>query len=294
MQKNSLIPVALIAALSLLSGCMPGKSGDEYQASYDSLMLEKSKTEANLNDMLGLINEVEANLSQLTAAEQMIQVGTANGELSASAKDRIRGQIQALSATLEENKTKLNEQAEKLRKSNINISALDKKIKDLQSRLEEKERVIADLTGQLDGLRGTVAQQDSLIGDLSEAQRSNQTTIELQDQKIARQESELYTGYYCFGTQRELKDQKILSGGGLFSSMKVLPDGFNKDYFLAIDTRNVQTIELFAPKARLRTNHPSNSYRFDTDGDGNKILRITDTKAFWSNGKYLVIEVEPK
>lgn len=294
MRKNLLISVTAIAALAFLSGCLPGKSEKEYQASYDSLLLEKGKTESSLNEMLGLINEVEANLSQLTAAEQMIEVGSANGELSASAKDRIRSQIQALSQTLEENKAKLNEQAEKLRKSNINITALDKKIAELQTRLTEKEKQIAELTGQLDGLRGTVAQQDSLIGDLNESQRASETTIALQDQKIARQEAELYTAYYCFGTQKELKEQKILSGGGLFSSMKVLPEGFNKDYFLAIDTRNVRTIELFAPKARIRTNHPANSYRFDTDGDGNKILHITDASAFWSNGKYLVIEVEPK
>ena len=294
MQKNFLLSALALASLGLfvLSGCDYGKSDEEYQSSYDSLMMEKSKTEASLNDMLSLINEVEGNLAQLTEAEQMIQVDAANGELSASTKDRIRSQIQALSATLEENKAKLNAQAEKLRKSNINISALDKKLADLQNRLTQKEQVIADLSAQLEGLKTTVAQQDSLIGDLNESARVNETTIALQDQKIARQESELYTAYYCFGTQKELKDQKILSGGGLFSSMKVLPDGFNKGYFNAIDTRNVKTIELFAPKARVRTNNPSSSYRFDTDGDGNKILHITDPEAFWAAGKYLVIEVE--
>lgn len=294
MLRNLLISSVAIATIAIVPGCTSGKSDKEYQASYDSLLMEKSRTEDNLNEMLSLINEVEANLSQLTAAEKMIEVGSANGELSASSKDRIRSQIQALSQTLEENKAKLNEQSEKLRKSNINIAALDKKITDLQNRLNEKERVIADLTSQLDGLRGTVAQQDSMIVDLNENKKVNETTIAIQDQKIARQEAELYTAYYCFGTQKELKDQKILSGGGLFSSMKVLPEGFNKDYFLAIDTRNVHTIELFAPKARIRTGQPVNSYRFDTDSDGNKILRITDDKAFWSNGKYLVIEVEPK
>ena len=294
MTKNFVFTLAALGAMSLFTACNGGKSGEEYQAGYDSLLLEKTKTEASLNEMLSLINEVETNLSRLTEAEQMIEVGTATGELSASAKDRIRSQIAALSSTLEENKAKLNAQAEKLRTAGINISALDKKIADLQTRLNEKDALIADLTGQLDGLKGTVARQDSIIGDLGEAQRVSETTIALQDQKIARQESELYTAYYCFGTQKELKDQNILSGGGLFSSMKVLPEGFNKDYFLAIDTRNVTTIELFAPKARVRTSHPANSYRFDTDGDGNKILRILDAGDFWSGGKYLVIEVEPK
>ena len=294
MNTKLLYTAALAASLLLLTGCFANKSEEEYRASYDSLLLEKTKTESSLNDMLGLINEVESNLAQLTQAEQMIEVGSATGELSSSAKERLRNEIAALSTTLEENKAKLNAQAEQLRKSKINLSALDKKISDLQTRLEEKDRIIADLSGQLDGLKSTVARQDSIIGDLNESQRANETTIALQDQKIARQEAELYTAYYCFGTRSELRDQNILSGGGLFSSMKVLPEGFNKDYFLAIDTRNVHTIELFAPKARIRTNHPAESYRLDTDPDGNKILVITDAEAFWSSGKYLVIEVEPR
>lgn len=49
-----------------------------------------------------------------------------------------------------------------------------------------------------------------------------ETTIALQDRKIAQQEAQLYTGYYCFGTISELKEQNILSGGGLFSRTKVL------------------------------------------------------------------------
>ena len=47
----------------------------------------------------------------------------------------------------------------------------------------------------------------------------------------------------------------------------------------------------FAGKAKLKSNHPEGSYEFVKDEDGNMTLKITDEKAFWSLGKYLVIEV---
>ena len=70
-----------------------------------------------------------------------------------------------------------------------------------------------------------------------------------------------------------------------------MQSGFNKDYFISIDIREVKEIPLFAGKAKLKSNHPEGSYEFTKDEDGNLTLKITDTKAFWSLGKYLVIEV---
>ena len=71
----------------------------------------------------------------------------------------------------------------------------------------------------------------------------------------------------------------------------MLQDGFNKDYFISIDIREVKEIPLFAKKAKLRSNHPEGSYEFIEDEDGNLALIIKDENTFWSLGKYLVIEV---
>ena len=59
----------------------------------------------------------------------------------------------------------------------------------------------------------------------------------------------------------------------------------------ATSIREVKEIPLFAGKAKLKSNHPEGSYEFVKDEDGNMTLKITDEKAFWSLGKYLVIEV---
>lgn len=88
-----------------------------------------------------------------------------------------------------------------------------------------------------------------------------------------------------------MKAQNILSKKGLFSKTKVLQDGFNKDYFITIDIREVTEIPLFASKAKLQSNHPDGSYEFIKDEDGNMTLKISDPKTFWSLSRYLVIEV---
>lgn len=293
---RTLLNSAAVALLVLgTAGCdNSGESKQELQAKYDTLLQEKSQNEQNLNEALSLIDEVESSLAQLTQAEHMIEVGAATGELTPSEKDRIRNQIESLSQTLQTNREKIAQQEKLLKDRNININSLTKKLNNLQAQLKEKEATIVTLQEQLGGLTARVAQQDSLIGDMRERQEVQETTIRLQDQKLAKQEADLYTAHYCFGTMEELKEQKILTGGGLFSSVKVLPEGFNKDYFLTIDTRNVTSIALFAPRARVRTDHPATSYRLDTDREGNKTLRILDAEAFWSKGKYLVIEVEPR
>ena len=53
----------------------------------------------------------------------------------------------------------------------------------------------------------------------------------------------------------------------------------------------MKEIPLFASKAKLKSNHPEGSYEFVEDEDRNLTLKINDEKAFWSLGKYLVIEV---
>lgn len=289
----ALAGAALALSLFAVSCAEQGSSYKKLQNSYDSLLLQSKQDKQDLNEALTLISEVEADIARVAETENRIQMGATSGDLNASTKDQLRSDIEFLNKTLQENKERLAQQEKMLKQKDINVSALTKKIQSLQAQISEKENVISQLQQQLAGLSAQVAHQDSIIGDFSEAQRNNETTIALQDQKIARQDAQLHTAYYCFGTSAELKEQKILAGGGLFSKLKVMPEGFNRDYFMAIDTRSVSSIALFAKRALLRTDHPASSYRFDTDSDGNKTLKILDTKEFWSRGKYLVIEVEP-
>lgn len=283
-----------VALTLMVVGCTgnKGSSYDKLKTSYDSLLMQSDKNQADLNEAIGIINEVESSLSQIADAEHRVQADALKGELNQSQKQQIMDEISLLRQTLQENKQNLAQQQEKLKRSGINIAALNKKIDLLSSQIAEKDQMIQSLQADLESARGMIARQDSLITEQTEKGAVNEATIAIQNKKLEAQDAALHQAYYCFGTLSELKEENIIKGGGLFSKAKVLPEGFNQEYFKQVDTRDLTTIALFAAKAHLRTQHPASSYHFEKDADGNQTLVIDNQQEFWSRSKYLVVEVE--
>ena len=141
----------------------------------------------------------------------------------------------------------------------------------------EKDSLIAQLGGQVENLGKDV---ETLKSD----NESKQTKINEQDETI-------HTAWYVFGTRKELKEQKIITSEGIFSPSRVLKSDFNKSYFVRIDARKTKSIPLYSTRAKILTSHPKSSYTLEKD-NGNFVLLILDTEAFWSVSKYLVIEVD--
>ena len=278
---------------ALLASC--GQQSAEYKklkAENDSLRIENTKSTEELNEMLSTLNDIEADIQSIRDAENYITIQRqSGGELSQTRREKIKQNMQLISETLKKNRAQISELEEKLKKSGIQSDALRKTVQRLSSELNEKTKMIVALQEDLAKKDVRIQELDEMVSSLSEDVENLSTTAAAQSEKINEQDKALHTAYYCFGTTKELKDQKILSGGGLFSKSKVLQDGFNKDYFISIDIREVKEIPLFAKKAKLRSNHPEGSYEFIEDEDGNLALIIKDENTFWSLGKYLVIEV---
>lgn len=288
MKKLAITLFAGITAVAMMTSC--GENSSAYkklQKQYDSLAVVSQQSGQNLDAMLSIINEVEENFKEISKAENFVTVKRSNGDLNASTKDEIRNNMLIISQTLKNNR----EQLIKLEKSSSSSKQLKQTVRRLMKQLEEKESELNTLRNELAARDIRINELDSAVVDLNKNVQDLQSTAQQQSKTIQSQDADLHRAYYCFGSMQELKEQKILAGGGIFSSLKVLPDGFNKDYFLSLDTREVSTIALFAPKARVRTQHPSGSYEFVKDNDGNLSLHILDTKEFWSLSKYLVIEV---
>lgn len=278
---------------ALLASC--GQQSAEYKklkAENDSLRIENTKSTEELNEMLSTLNDIEADIQSIRDAENYITIQQqSGGELSKTRREKIKQNMQLISETLKKNRAQISELEEKLKKSGIQSDALRKTVQRLSSELNEKTKMIVALQEDLAKKDVRIQELDEMVSSLNEDVENLSTTAAAQSEKINEQDKALHTAYYCFGTTKELKDQKILSGGGLFSKSKVLQDGFNKDYFISIDIREVKEIPLFAKKAKLRSNHPEGSYEFVEDEDGNLALIIKDENTFWSLGKYLVIEV---
>ena len=282
----------LLSTALLTASCVENSS--EYQklkSENEELKADKAKSTEELNEMLSTLNDIQTDIESIKDAEQYLKIEPSNGEMNANKKEQIRNNMKLIAETLKNNREQLNTLQEKLKKSNIQSSALQKTIDRISKELNEKAQMIAGLQEELAKKDIRIKELDDIVANLNENVETLSATTAEQTKKINEQDKQLHRAYYCFGTSKELKEQNILTGGGLFSKSKMAKENFNEDYFISIDTREVTSIPLYARKASVRSNHPENSYRFVKDAEGNLTLEIVNAKSFWSLSKYLVVEV---
>ena len=282
------LALIFVCCMVLIVSCDQSSSDNKaLQMQNDSLMLENKKTTAEMEGLLSLLNEVEDNFASIKAAENYLMVqSVTGGEMTPTIRERLTDDMKLITEILNKNKTQIGELENQLKNSNIKSSQFQKTITRLQTELNQKTETLVALQSKL-------AEKDLQIAELSEsvsALSADVNTLKVQTEQqmetIAQQESTINTAFYCFGTSKELKDQKILQKGELSSN-------FNKDYFTKIkDINKFEKIDLFAKKAKLITKHPDGSYEMKKDESGNLMFMILDAKNFWSLGKYLVIEVK--
>jgi len=283
--------LVLVCTTMLVSCVQNSAEYKKLQAENDSIRLENTKNTAEINDMLDILNEVEADFQAIRDAENYLSVQQQPGELSNSRREQIRQNMQLITETLAKNKEQIALLEERLKNSGIQSSALRRTIDRLTAEVEQKTLLIAVLQEDLANRDVRIQELDNMVASLNENVEELSTAAAAQVDRLNAQDKALHTAYYCFGTAKELKAQNILSGGGLFSKPKVLQPGFNEDYFIPIDIREVQEMPLFAGKAKIVSNHPQNSYELVKDASGNLTFKILDIASFWSLGRFLVLEI---
>jgi hypothetical protein len=253
------------------------------QSENETLRAEKIRTAYDMEDMFSALNDIYTDFEILREAEGYLTIEP-TGELSIDKQTQIKNNIRQIAETLQSKRLLLASLEEKLKNSTIQSAALQQTIERLTAEIDQKAQLIASLQEDL-------AKKDIRIRELDEQIENLALTAFAQSHTISNQDKELHEAYYCFGTKKELKEQDILTGGGLFAKSKLLQGTFNRNYFLTVDTRDVTEIQLYTRKAKVHTNHPKNSYKYDNDPNGNLILVVVEPGLFWSMSKYLVIEV---
>lgn len=287
--KKLLFLVVCIAAL-MLPSCKNPKESDEYkrlQAEADSLRFAGVKQSNEYNEMLTLINEIENSFREIKEKENYLtEQSQAGVELNRSTKEKIMADVQLLTDNLKKNKEKIQKLEQQLKKSGLKSTELEKRIKGLAQEIEEKTKTIAALQEELGQKNIVIAEQGQTIQEQLSAIEQQSETLNQQQAQLSAQDKSLNTGYYVFGTKKELENEKILVKG------KVMQQGYNKEYFTQIDIRNKKTIDLFSKKAKLLSVHPESSYVLEKAEDKNLTLVILNQKDFWSISRYLVIQVD--
>ena len=284
--------IGLFAAL-LVSSCGFNQSEmRKLQQTNDSLMNVTIRERAEFDELLSTLNGVEDGFQQIKDAENYLSVQAQSGQdITLSTRKRLEADMMMIQQTLHANRQKISQLEEQYKKSNIRSKQLEQTLTRLMREVDEKTQTIGMLQNEL-------ARRDTRIASLSDSLAILSTEVgdltsqaTQQEAVLIKQDEELHRAYYVFGTNKELKEEKIIEGGFL-KSKRVLEGNFNKDYFTVIDVRNFSQLPLFAKKAQVLSNMPKDSYDFVRDASGNMTLVITDTEQFWSLSKYLIIAVD--
>ena len=279
----------LFVCAAMLASCDGFKGGNkDLKAENDSLLMELTQRNAELDDMMGTFNEVQEGFRKINAAESRVdlQRGTIT-ENSASAKQQIASDIEFISKQMEENKAQIAKLQAQLKKSNTNSAQMKKAVEALTAELNAKQQRIEELQTELASKNIRIQELDAAVSDLSAAKETLTAENEAKAKTVAEQEKSLNAAWFVFGTKSELKAQKILQSGDVLKSAD-----FNKDYFTQIDIRTTKEIKLYSKRAELLTTHPAGSYEVVKDDKGQLTLKITNPNEFWSVSRYLVIQVK--
>jgi hypothetical protein len=279
--------IYFIALLPLALGCGGGKQEgvltveDSLTAVAGGQHVRIEKQDSSIQSFIQGFNEIQDNLDVIKEKEKIVTSNSKDAETRKNKEEQIVADIQAMYDIMNKNKQQLASMKAKLNKSNKKNAELEKFITRLTSDIEAKDAQINDLKTQLEQLNVELTNLNTSYQEVT--------------QESAVKTEKLNTGYYAFGTAKELIKNNVLTkeGGfiGIGKSQKVKED-FNKNYFTKVDITNTQEIVLGAKKAKIVTTHPAGSYKIEgKDGKAEKLV-ITNTDDFWSASKYLVIVVE--
>lgn len=282
------LAILLVCAAMLASCNGLGGGSKDLKAENDSLLMELTQRNAELDEMMGTFNEVQEGFRKINAAESRVDLtrGTIS-ENSATAKQQIASDIEFITKQMEENKAQIAKLQAMLKSSKNNSAQLKKAVESLTQELVAKTQRIEELQAELASKNIRIQELDAAVSDLAATKETLTAENEAKAKTVAEQEKILNAAWFVFGTKSELKAQKILESGDVLKSAD-----FNKDYFTQIDIRTTKEIKLYSKRAELLTAHPAGSYELVKDDKGQLTLKITNPTDFWSVSKYLVILVK--
>lgn len=278
--------IAIAVSVMVLTGCTNNKKAPVSADSMtkDSLESVIAQKDSDLNDVMGLINEVQEGFREINEAQNRVNI-VKDGE-GANKAQQIRENIKFISATMKHNHELIEKLQKQLSQSTLHGNQMKAAIDNLVQQLDDKDQQLQQMRAQLDAKDIHITELDETINNLNTNVSNLNKESSSKSETINTQDKQLNTAWYVFGTKDELKEQHILIG------KKLMQANFNNSYFTKIDIRNLSELKLYSKYAKIMTVHPSSSYTLTRDANKQYILNITNPNIFWSTSKYLVIVVK--
>lgn len=287
----SAISIAACAAVALtpLTSCGDKQKLEQSEAQNTMLTDRLQETLATQDSLFALINDITDGMTQIKEIERIVSTSGSLTSESPSRKEQLRSDMAALQMALQQRRERLEELEKKLGSSEGNNKTLLTTIANLKAQIAEQSTEITTLNNQLAEAGVKITQLNTQVDSLSNAVTEVSDALDMAEQEATEMANELNTCYFVIGTQKELKENKIIESGFLRKT-KVLPKDFNTAYFTKGDKRTLTEIPTHAKKAQVMTNQPAGSYEIVDGADGQKVIKITDPAKFWSVSNFLVIK----
>lgn len=283
MKKIMILALALTATLMACNG---NKEQKEQLA--DDNQPDISKVEGQRDSLMNLIGDISENLLEVNRMENILVSGDFKD--TPDKRQEIIANIAALRQELDARKQALEDLEKRLKSSNGYTAKLQKTIESQKQLIEEQaqkiqqlENALADANTKISDLNQSVDNLNTQVSTVTEernaeTQRANQAT------------DELNICYYVCGSNKELKEHKILEKKFL-GKTKTMEGDFDHSYFTKADKRTLHEVKTYAKKAELKTSHPAGSYSIEEEG-GMMVIKIKDSKKFWEKSNFLVVQTK--
>ncbi len=267
------------------------RENEKLKTENQELRRETQAQDSLINEFVVSFTRIQENLATIREKEERIQQAReGNLEKSMSSRDEVIKDIEVINELLSENRQTIASLNKRLSAAQYENQNLNKMIRSLNNQVNEKD-------SQVVVLKENLAAVNFEMSALNNRLQQSQEVRQMQEEEITRKTEALNTAYYAIGTYDDLEENNVIDKkGGLLGigRTKTLADDFNRDYFTQVDITKTTLIpiETEEDEARLITNHPSDTYKWNKTDDVINSLEILDPARFWGNAKYLVIVLD--
>lgn len=285
------IAIILVASV-LFTSC--NKREKELEQQLTELQELSSKKDEDIDAFIESMTEIQLNLDSIKELEGIITArAIENSENPTSAEDAIVYDMFLIYESMKRTRDQIETLEKKLEQSAIGSDKLKRLVAKLKKDIVEKDEEISMLK---EGLAEANIYIDKLMSSVDRLALENERRIKVIQEKnveLQEKEDEIQTGYFAYGTTKELRAKNIIDKEGAFlgiGGVKVISEDMSLDDLEQINIQEATEIELSGKKPELITPHPKHTYEF-VMGEKNKVekLVIDDPDAFWQNSKVLVI-----
>ncbi|MES2590697.1 MAG: hypothetical protein V4608_02345 [Bacteroidota bacterium] len=259
------------------------------QMERDSVISLSDNKDSSIALYLSALAEIESNLLNIQYKENLLSNKQNSFGEFRNTKNNINEDIKAINNLLDSNRTAITSLNNNLSKSKIKVRGLNNVIEALNAQILNK-------TQELEKLYDYLLTKNKMIAELNTSMEGLVLEAGEKNKVIGKQLKTINEAYYSIGSYKDLKAKNVLDKeGGILGlgKEKTLKQNFDKNSFELIDIQETTSIPISSKKAVLITNHPTDSYKLESDNK--KIITnliITNPQDFWKASKYLVVVVD--